>query len=328
MSRRVIIRKPGGPEALEVVSEEVPEPGAGQVRVRHTAIGLNFIDTYHRSGLYPLPSLPHGLGTEAAGIVEAVGDGVDGLEVGMRVAYAGGPPGSYTEARTMPADRLVPVPVGVTDEQAAATMLKGMTVEYLTYRCAPVEEGMMVLWHAAAGGVGSIACQWLAARGVKVIGTAGSDDKVARALELGCAHGIDYRQEDFAERVDEITGGRGVPIVFDAVGKATFEGSLKCLARRGTMVSFGNASGAPDPFDPLELSRGGSLYLTRPSLFDYTATRAELLESAGRVFEAIERGHFAVDIGQRWPLENAADAHRALEARETRGPSILVPAAG
>lgn len=324
MARTVRIHEHGGPEQLRVDDVDPGEPGPGEALVRHTAIGLNFIDTYHRSGLYPLPALPHGLGTEAAGVVESVGDGVTEVATGDRVAYVSGP-GAYTEARCMPADRLVPLPDAIDDETAAAVMLKGMTVEYLVRRCRPVKQGETVLWHAAAGGVGLIACQWLKELGARVIGTVGSDEKAELARAHGCKHPIVYTREDFVARVREITDGAGVPVVFDSVGRATFEGSLDCLQPRGMMVGFGNASGKPDPFDMTLLARKGSLYLTRPTLFTYVDSREELLESASALFAVVERGAVRVEIGHRWPLEQAADAHRALEARETTGSSVLLP---
>ncbi|MCC6521486.1 MAG: quinone oxidoreductase [Polyangiaceae bacterium] len=324
MSRAIRIDETGGPEVLRLAEVDVPAPGPGQALVRHTAIGVNYIDTYHRSGLYPLPGLPHGIGVEAAGVVEAVGAGVVGLEVGARVAYAGGTPGAYAERCVVAADKLVPLPDGIGDELAAAMLLKGMTVEYLVTRCFRVEPGMTVLWHAAAGGVGLIACQWLKALGATVIGTVGSDAKAEVALAHGCDHAIVYTREDFAARVRELTLGRGVPVVYDAVGRTTFRGSLDSLARRGMLVGFGNASGKPEPFDVLELSRRGSLYLTRPTLFDYTATRGELLASATALFERVGAG-LGIEISLRVPLAEAAEAHRALERRETVGSVVLVP---
>jgi NADPH:quinone reductase len=325
-TRAIVIHATGGPEVLRLEELETGAPGPGQALVRHTAIGVNFIDTYHRSGLYPLPRLPHGIGSEAAGVVEAVGPGVTGVAPGLRVAYAAaGPPGAYAGARLVAADRLVPIPEGIDDRIAAAMMLKGMTVEYLIRRAFPVEHGMTVLFHAAAGGVGLIAAQWLRHLGVTVIGTAGSDEKAALARAHGCAEVIVYTRESIAERVRALTSGRGVPVVYDAVGKATFEDSLDALARRGTLVSFGNASGAPPPFDPLVLSRKGSLHLTRPTLMDYTATREELLASAAALFEVVLSGAVRIEVRQTWPLAEAAAAHRALEARHTTGSSILIP---
>ena len=322
----------GGPEVLRWAQVPLPPPGPGEARVRHTAVGLNFIDTYHRTGLYPVPALPSGLGVEAAGVVEALGPGAaevaPELKVGTRVAYAAGPPGAYAEARNMVAERLGPLPPaaqGITDEVAAASLLKGMTVAYLIRQTYPVRVGQTVLWHAAAGGVGLLACQWLKHLGVTVVGTVGSPEKAALARANGCAHTILYRDEDVAARVRELTGGVGVPVVFDSVGAATFEASLDCLQPRGTMVSFGNASGAVPPFAPALLAQKGSLFLTRPTLFAYTATRAELLETAGALFQVLQAGAVEVHVGQRWPLREAAEAHRALEARETTGATVLKP---
>jgi NADPH2:quinone reductase len=321
----VTIAETGGPEVLAAEEVDLGPPGPGEARVRHSAVGLNMIDTYHRKGLYPLPSLPHGIGVEAAGVVEALGDGVEVVRVGDRVAYAGGAPGAYAEIRNVPADRLVPLPDGIAPEAAASALLKGMTVEYLVRRAFPVEPGMTVLFHAAAGGVGLIACQWLAHLGATVIGTVGSDKKAEIARAHGCHHPVVYTREDFAARVRELTDGRGVPVVYDSVGRSTFAKSLSCLARRGMLVGFGNASGAPAPFDPLELSRNGSLYLTRPTLFDYVATRADLLESAAALFDRILGGVVRLAVNQRFALRDAADAHRALEARTTTGSSLLIP---
>jgi len=292
--------------------------------VRHTAVGLNFIDTYHRSGLYPVP-LPSGLGMEAAGVVQALGKGVTGLEVGDRVAYAAGPPGAYAEARLIRADRLVRLPAEIPDATAAAMMLKGMTVEYLVRRVYPVRPGQTVLLHAAAGGVGLIACQWLRQIGATVIGTVGSEEKAQLARSAGCHHPVVYTQEDFVARVREITGGAGVAVVYDSVGRATVPGSLDCLARRGMLVVFGNASGKPDPFDMALLGQKGSLFLTRPSLFDYTASAEELQASARALFEVVQSGAVKIQIQQTWKLHEAAEAHRALEARRTTGSSVLVP---
>ncbi len=314
----------GGPEVLRAHEVSLPAPGPGEARVRHTAIGINFIDTYHRTGLYPL-SLPAGLGVEAAGVVEAVGPDVDEVLVGERVAYAAVPPGAYATHRNVPSAVLVPVPDDVSDEVAAAALLKGMTVEFLIRRAFSVQPGMTVLWHAAAGGVGLIACQWLAYLGVTVIGTVSSAQKAELVRAHGCAHPIDYTEEDFEARVREITEGRGVPVVYDSVGLATFDGSLRCLQRRGTLVGFGNASGKPAPFDLARLAKGGSLYVTRPTLFDYIATRPELLTCAAAVFDVLGCGAVKVEVRQRWPLHEAAEAHRALESRQTQGSTILIP---
>lgn len=316
----------GGPEAMRWEAIELPDPEPGQARVRHTAIGLNMIDTYHRSGLYPLPSFPHGLGVEAAGVIEAMNGELEGLAVGTRVAYTSSIPGCYAEARNAPLDRLVPLPDHISDEVAASSFLKGLTVEYLIRRCFPVKEGMTVLLHAAAGGVGLIACQWLAAIGATVIGTVSTADKAALAKEHGCQHPVVTSEEDFLERVRDLTEGEGVPVAYDSVGKDTLMRSLAALSRRGTLVAFGNASGAPDPLDLLHLSRNGSLYVTRPTLFDYTATRAELLSSAEALFDVIGRGEVEVGAHQRFGLERAADAHRAIEGRRTTGSTLLLPA--
>jgi NADPH2:quinone reductase len=324
MAKAIRFHERGGPEVLRVEDAEVGDPGPGQARVRHRAIGVNFIETYQRTGLYPL-SLPSGLGQEAAGVVEAVGEGVRHVKPGDRVAYANGPPGSYSEARLMPAERLVAIPDGVTDEQAAAVMLKGLTVQYLIRRTYPVKAGETVLWHAAAGGVGLIACQWLRALGVRVIGTAGSDEKAALAKAHGAAEVIVYTRESFPDRVRELTRGEGVPVVYDSVGKSTFAGSLDCLRPLGLMVTFGNASGAVPPFDLGVLAQKGSLFVTRPTLNTYVAKREELEAAARELFEAIRSGAVKVQIGRRYPLADAAQAHRDLEARRTTGSLVLLP---
>jgi NADPH:quinone reductase len=325
MTRAVRIHRTGGPEELRLDEIALGEPGPGEALVRHAAIGINYIDTYHRSGLYPLPALPHGIGVEAAGVVEAVGPGVDEVRRGQRVGYVLSTPGSYAEARIVKAERLVPLPDGISEETAAAMLLKGMTVEFLVRRASPVRSGQTVLFHAAAGGVGLIACQWLRDLGVTVIGTVGSDAKAELARGHGCTHPIVYTREDFVTRVRELTGGAGVPVVYDSVGKATFEGSLDCLMPRGMLVGFGNASGKPPPFDIGILAQKGSLYLTRPTLFAYTATREDLLASAQALFERVKGGRIAIRIAQRWPLAEAAAAHRALENRATTGSSLLIP---
>lgn len=322
MTRAVLIRHTGGPEVLEPSTIELPPLGPGEVRVRHTAIGVNFIDTYHRSGLYKLP-LPAVLGMEAAGIVEDRGAGVE-LELGARVAYGEAGHGAYADARVVSAERLVLLPAGISDEVAAAVLLKGMTAEYLVRRTYPVASGNTVLLHAAAGGVGLIASQWLAALGARVIGVV-SSQKAELAREHGVSDVLVSGKDDIAASVRALTGGHGVPVVYDSVGKATFTASLDSLAPRGLLVSFGNASGKPDPIDPLVLSQKGSLFLTRPKLGDYVRTRAELLASANALFELILAGKIRVRIGQSFPLANAADAHRALEARQTTGSTLLVP---
>jgi len=325
MNLAIRIHRTGGPDVLQLDELPVGAPGPGQVLLRHTAIGINYIDTYHRSGLYPVASLPSGLGMEAAGVVEAVGEGVTEVAVGDRVAYAGGPLGAYAGRRVFPAGRLVPLPEHVSDEVAAAVLLKGMTVEYLVRRTFPVKPGQTVLLHAAAGGVGLLACQWLAHIGATVIGTVGSDEKAGIAKRHGCTHPIVYTREDFVARVKDLTDGRGVPVVYDSVGLSTFERSLDCLSPRGMLVSFGNASGKPPLLNVNMLSEKGSLYVTRPTLMSYTSTRAELLESAGLVFDLVKQGALRVEINQRWGLADAATAHRALESRKTTGSSLLIP---
>jgi len=318
------IHELGGPETLRYEEIDVPEPAAGQVLLRQTAIGLNFIDTYHRSGLYKVP-LPSGLGLEGAGIVEKVGPDVRDLAVGNRVAYASAPIGAYADGRVYPADKLVKLPNAITDTQAAAMMLQGMTVEYLIRRTYPVKKGETVLLHAAAGGVGLIASQWLRHLGATVIGTAGGPEKVALARAHGCHHVIDYKTEDVAKRVRELTDGRGVSVVYDGVGKDTFQASLDSLARRGMLVSFGNASGPVPAFEPIVLSAKGSLFFTRPTLADYTATRGELEASAAALFDVVIQGAVKIEVRQTFPLKDAAEAHRALESRKTTGSTVLIP---
>jgi NADPH2:quinone reductase len=324
MPKAVRIHKQGGPENLVFEDVEVGGPGEGQARVKNTAIGLNFIDTYHRSGLYPLP-MPSGIGLEAAAVVEAVGPGVTWLKAGDRVAYAGGPPGAYSQVRLIPADRLVKIPEGITDQQAAAMMLKGLTTQYLIRRTYKVQAGQTVLLHAAAGGVGLIACQWLKALGVTVIGTVGSDEKAKLAQAHGCAHTIVYTRENFAERVKEITGGKKVPVVYDSVGKDTFMGSLDCLQPMGMLVIFGNGSGPVAAFDLNLLAAKGSLYVTRPSLVSYTAKRDDLEAMAADLFDVVKSGKVKIEINQTYPLKDAAQAHRDLEGRKTTGSTILIP---
>jgi NADPH:quinone reductase len=318
------IHERGGPESLKWEEVEVGDPGQGEILLRQTAVGLNFIDVYHRTGLYPVP-LPSGIGLEAAAVVEKTGPGVVDLKAGDRVAYASGPLGAYAEWRLYPAERAVKLPDGVSDRQAAAMMLQGMTVEYLIRRTYAVKAGQTVLCHAAAGGVGLIACQWLKHLGAIVIGTAGGPEKMALASAHGCTHVIDYRTEDVAKRVREITGGKGVPVVYDGVGKDTFQASLDSLAPRGMFVSFGNASGPVPAFDPIVLSAKGSLFFTRPSLVAYTATRGELVESAGALFEVVLKGAVKIEVNQTYPLKEAARAHRDLEARKTTGSTLLLP---
>jgi NADPH2:quinone reductase len=313
----------GGPDVLELKDIELPPPGPGQVRVRHTAIGVNFIDTYHRSGLYPV-ALPSGLGLEAAGTVDALGEGVSGFEIGERVAYCGGPIGAYAQAANIPAQRLVKLPETVSDEVAAAAMLKGMTVQYLLKRTYPVQKGQTILFHSAAGGVGLIAGQWARYLGATVIGTVGSDDKIALARSRGYDHVLNLRSDDWVARVRELAGG-GVPVVYDSVGKDTWSGSLDCLHPRGMMVSFGNSSGAVPPFEPGLLSTKGSLYLTRPTLAHYIATRAELQETADDLFDVIAKAVVTIEINQRFALADARAAHEALHSRQTTGATILLP---
>src|SRR5579883_3414201 len=324
MPKAIRITQPGGPDVLRWEDVEVGDPGEGQARIRHTAVGVNYIDTYHRSGLYPIP-LPGGLGSEAAGVVEAVGPGVTVVKPGDRVAYAGGPPGSYSEVRLIPAHILVPIPEGFDDKIAAAVMLKGMTAQYLVRRTYPVKTGETVLFYAAAGGVGLIACQWLKALGATVIGTVGSDEKAAVAKAHGCDHAIISTKEDVATRVREITNGTGVPVVYDSVGKDTFLSSLDCLKPLGLMVSFGNASGKVEPFDIGILSVKGSLYLTRPTLANYTATRADLESTARDVFDVIREGKVKVEIRHTYPLADAQQVHRDLEGRRTVGSIVMIP---
>ncbi|MEO6600058.1 MAG: quinone oxidoreductase [Polyangiaceae bacterium] len=322
MTRAIRFSRTGGPEVLELEQLSLPEPKAGQALVRHRAIGVNFIDTYHRSGLYPVP-LPSGLGSEAAGVVEQVGPGVTQVRVGERVAYAAsGEPAAYSEARVIAADRLVPLPDDISFEVAAACLLKGMTAEFLIHRTFPVAPGQTVLFHAAAGGVGSIACQWLNSLGARVIGTVGSEAKAEVARKNGCHEVLVLGRDHFPERVRELTDGQGVPVVFDSIGKSTFLDSLSCLEPRGMLVSFGNASGKPEPFDLALLAKNGSLYVTRPTLFTYVATRDALLASASSLFQAIRDG-LRIEIGQRFPLAEAAAAHRALEGRSTTGSTLL-----
>ncbi len=318
----VRISKTGGPEVLETADLPVPEPGPGEILIRQEAVGLNFIDTYHRSGLYPM-SLPAVLGTEGAGVVEAVGEGVTRFRVGDRAGYAGAG-GAYAEARTIAADRAVRLPDGISTRLAAASLLKGMTAEFLVRRCYPVKAGDAILVHAAAGGVGSILCQWGKALGAQVIGTVGSEAKAETARANGCDEVILYRSEDVAERVRKITEGEGVRAVYDGVGADTFEGSLASLGRRGVLATYGNASGPVPPFPALKLMRG-SLYVTRPTLFDYIATTAELDESAEALFHVLTFREVRVEIGQEFPLAQARKAHEALEARATTGSTLLIP---
>ncbi len=322
MARTIVIEETGGPEQLKLVDRPVGEPGPGEIRIRHAACGLNFIDVYQRSGVYKM-DLPQALGMEAAGVVEAVGEGVTHLRPGDRAAYAAQPPGAYCEARVMPAKQVCPLPDGIDFETAAAMMLQGMTVEYMFHRTAPLEAGDTVLFHAAAGGVGTIACQWARSEGIRLIGTAGTDEKCAMAVENGAAECINYRREDFVARVGEITGGKGVRVVMDGVGKDTFEGSLDCLAPLGFMISFGSASGPVPPVNIMTLAAKGSLRLTRTTLFTYIARHEDCQAMARHLFEKVAAGDVTIRIGQRFPLEEVAAAHRALEGRETTGSTIL-----
>lgn len=324
MIHAIRFHRAGGPEVLQWEAVELPVPGAGEVRVRHHAVGLNFIDTYHRSGLYPLP-LPSGLGMEAAGVVEAVGEGVTELAVGDRVAYTSGPLGAYAEARNIEARHLVHLPDAISFEQGAAMMLQGVTAHYLLHSTYPVKAGETILVHAAAGGVGSILVQWAKLLGATVIGTVGNDDKAAQAKALGCDHVIVYSRERFPERVRELTGGKGVAVVYDSVGRDTFLDSVSCLQRRGMMVSFGNATGPVAPFDCALLARSGSVYVTRPGLLDYIATREELVQRCAELFEVVGAGKVRIAINQRYALKDAAQAHSDLEGRRTTGSTILLP---
>jgi len=322
MAHAIRFEKTGGPEVLTWQSVEVGKPGQGQVRLRHTAVGLNYIDTYHRSGLYQLP-MPSGLGSEGAGVIEEVGPGVSGLKPGDRVAYAGGPLGAYADQRVMPADRLVPVPDGITDQQAAAMMLKGMTAWYLVRRTHPVKRGETILIHAAAGGVGLIVCQWAKHLGAIVIGTVGDEVKATLARKNGCDHPILYKHEDFAAKVDDLTQGKKLPVVYDSVGKDTFYKSLDCLAPLGLMASFGQSSGAIGPIDTGILAAKGSLFLTRPTLNTYTASREALLTAAGELFDVVKSGAVKIAVNQTYPLREAAQAHRDLQDRKTAGQTVL-----
>ncbi|HTO44510.1 MAG TPA: quinone oxidoreductase [Burkholderiales bacterium] len=324
MAKAVRIHQHGGPEVLQYEEVAVGDPGPGQARIRQTAIGLNFIDTYHRSGLYQL-QMPSGIGTEGAGVVEAVGSGVTWVKAGDRVAYAGGPPGAYAEVRLVPADRLVKVPEGISDQTAAAMMLKGLTTQYLIRSTYRVQPGQTVLFHAAAGGVGLIACQWLKALGVTVIGTVGSEDKAKLAKAHGCAHTIIYTKENFVERVNQITEGRKLPVVYDSVGKDTFMGSLDCLQPRGMLIIFGNGSGPVAAFDLNLLAAKGSLYVTRPSLVTYTAKREDLEAMAAELFDVVKSGKVKIEVNQTYALKDAAQAHRDLQSRKTTGSTVIVP---
>ena len=322
--KAIQIDKQGGPEVMELRDIALAAPKPGEITVRHTAIGINFIDTYHRSGLYPV-KLPSGLGMEAAGTVEALGEGVTGLKIGDRVAYGSGPIGAYAEANNVPASRAVKIPDGVSDEAAAAMMLKGMTAQFLLRQTYVVKPGDTILWHAAAGGVGLIATQWAKHLGATVIGTVGSEEKAALAKAHGCDHVLNYRNEDVPARVKEITGGKMLPVVYDGVGKDTFVMSLDCLRPRGLLVSFGNASGAVTDVNLGILAAKGSLYVTRPTMFHYTATDADFQMVAKDLFDVVASGAVKIEIGQRYKLADARQAHIDLESRKTTGATVLVP---
>ena len=324
MPHAIRINANGGPDVLTWEEVTVGNPGPGEARIRHTAVGVNYIDTYHRSGLYKL-ALPSGIGSEAAGVVEAVGSGVDWVKPGDRVAYCGGPLGSYSEVRVMPAERLVKLPDGISDRVAATLMLKGFTVQYLFRQTHRLKEGEAILFQAAAGGVGLIACQWARSLGVTMIGTVGSDEKAALAKANGCAHTIVYTRENFVERVKALTNGKGVPVVYDGVGKDTFPASLDCLSPRGLFVSYGNASGPVPPVDIMLLTAKGSLYLTRPTLVTYTAKREDITAMAKELFDLVLSGKIVSEPRQTFPLKDAAAAHRALESRATTGATVLIP---
>jgi NADPH2:quinone reductase len=324
MTHAIRFQQAGGPEVLRWEEVDVPAPQPNEATVRHHAVGLNFVDIYHRTGLYPV-SLPSGIGLEGAGIVTAVGSAVGDLRSGDRVAYAGGPLGAYSEARNIPADRLVKLPENVSFETAAAMMLQGMTAQYLLRRTYRVQPGDAILIHAAAGGVGLIVCQWAKALGATVIGTVGSDEKAALAKAHGCDHAIVYTREDFTRRVREITGGAGVPVVYDSIGKDTFVGSLDCLRPLGMMVTFGNASGPVPPVDLGELAKRGSLFITRPSLFAYSAKRDDLVHMATELFDVVGSGKVKIEVRQKYPLKDAAQAQADLAARKTTGSTILLP---
>ena len=325
MPKAIRMYQNGGPEVMKWEDFDAGKPEPGEALVRHEAVGLNFIDVYHRTGLYPLPALPATPGMEGAGIVEEVGERVSEVAVGDRVAYAGLPPGAYADVRRIPAHRLVKLPDGISTLQGAAMMLQGMTTRYLLRGCFDVKNGDTVLIHAAAGGVGSIACQWAKHLGATIIGTVGSQQKAEIARSNGCDHPILYNDEDFVAKTKEITGGYGVDVVYDSVGQATFIKSLDCLRPMGMMVSFGQASGSVPAFDPSILAAKGSLFLTRPSLMAYTAKREDLLDHARDLFGVVESGVVKIEIKQTYPLSEAARAHRDLEARKTTGSTILIP---
>ncbi|MBT4932051.1 MAG: quinone oxidoreductase [Rhodospirillaceae bacterium] len=325
MTKAICIHETGGPDVLKWEDVDVGEPGPGQARVRHTAVGLNYIDVYGRTGLYPLPALPHALGMEAAGTVEAIGEGVSEVAVGDRVAYVIAPPGAYAQERLVPADRLVKLPDNISEDTAAAMMLQGMTAQYLLRQTYNVKPGDSILIHAAAGGVGLIVCQWAKHLGATVIGTVGSDEKAELAKAHGCDHAIVYTRENFKDRVEEITDGEGVNVVYDSIGKDTFMDSLDCLKPLGMMVTFGNATGPVDPFSPGLLAQKGSLFITRPTLFTYMAKREDLMAMAADLFEVVSSGVVKIEINQTYDLKDTAQAHTDLEARKTTGSTILKP---
>ena len=325
MATAIRIHQTGGPDALSVDTVDLGAPGPGEVHLRQGAVGVNYIDTYQRSGLYKLPSLPHGIGMAGAGEVVAVGPDVTHVAAGDRVCYGHGTPGAYADERIMPAHVLVKTPDEIADDVAAAMMLRGMTVQYLIRRTFPVQPGQFVLFHAAAGGVGQIACQWLKHIGARVIGTVGSDEKAEIARRNGCEFPIVYTRDNFREAVMEITQGAGVPVVYDGVGKAVFEDSIKSLSKLGMYVQFGNASGPVEPVSPLMLAQNGSLFMTRPTLMDYVSRRDWLEETAQDLFDVVKSGAVTVEIGQRYALTDAAQAHRDLEARKTVGSTVLIP---
>ena len=323
MAKAVRYHKQGAPEVMQYEDVPVGDPAQGQIRIKHTAIGVNFVDTYQRSGLYPM-QLPQVAGNEGTGVVDAVGPGVTDVKVGDRVTYTG-LPGSYCEMRLVPADRVVKLPKEISDEQAASMLLKGLTVHYLIFSTYKVQKGDTVLWHAAAGGVGLIACQWLKSLGVTTIATAGSDEKTALARAHGADHIINYSKEDWVKRVKEITGGKGVPVVYDGVGKATWDGSLDCLSPRGLMVTFGNASGAVAPVNLGILSTKGSLFVTRPTLATHIASRSDLVERSKALFDIVASGKVKIETTKKYKLADAQQAHRDLEGRKTTGSVVLIP---
>lgn len=324
MARAILVHEPGGPNAMMPSDVQIGKPGPGEVHLRQTAIGVNFIDTYHRSGLYPVPGLPFTPGMEAVGEIEDIGEGVEGFKEGDRVCYGNGPIGAYASERIMPVNTLVKVPGNLKDEQVAGMMLRGLTVWYLLRSLHELKKDETVLFHAAAGGVGLIFCQWARAIGATVIGTVGSEEKADLAKANGCDHTILYRQEDFVGKVKELTDGKGVSVVYDGVGKDTFMGSLDCLAKRGLMVSFGNASGPPPAIEVGMLGPKGSLFVTRPTLFDYTGTRPELEQATSELFDVVGSGAVKIDVGQTYALEQVAHAHNDLETRQTSGSTVLL----